>query len=117
VLGQKQLECFFARSVGHRHRFKIDRRLIDWGISPGTVNLPAPRFGIVGPDLNDDRIVVRLKISEHARQYALSSHQRLVAINRAGGCELLDSGIEVLKPKMMGGDDEHEDNLGSDGKL
>ncbi len=83
VLSQEQPERLFARSIGHRHRFKIYRRLIDWGVSSGTVNLPAPRFGIVGPVLNDHGIVVRLKIYEHAKQYAPSSYQRLVAVNPA----------------------------------
>jgi hypothetical protein len=81
VLGQEHLERLFARSVGLCHRFKVDRRPIDRSVSPSAVNLPAPRFGMLGSVLNDHGIVVWLKI--HAKQYALSSHQRLVAVRWA----------------------------------
>jgi hypothetical protein len=83
VLGQEHLERIFARSVGHRHRFKIDHRLIYGAASSRTVNLPAPLFGRIGSVLNDRGIVVWLKIDGHAEQYALSSHQRLVAVRWA----------------------------------
>ena len=83
MLGQEHLERIFARSVGHRHRFKIDHRLIYGAASSRTVNLPAPLFGRIGSVLNDRGIVVWLKIDGHAEQYALSSHQRLVAVRWA----------------------------------
>src|SRR5215217_268650 len=54
---QEQFNCLFSCPVGHRHRFKIDRRLINRIISPRSINLPSPRLWMLGPVLDDHGIV------------------------------------------------------------